>query len=81
MTTKRYQVVPSRIWINQKTGQKVSPFGACPWQAESERADWELVNVGFTIYDSKSNTYGMGRPPWPNASEAQAMADKWNKGV
>lgn len=36
MTEPRYIVIESKVWIHDQTGQKVSPYGAVPWQSPSE---------------------------------------------
>ena len=69
----RFDVIPSKAWRNKTTGQKVSPYGAAPWQSPSERGNWELIDQGFTIRDNKLNTVGMGRPPFKTAQDAQAL--------
>ena len=74
----RYEVVESKVWQHKTTKQKVSPYGACPWQHESQKHKWELIPQGWTIYDSKMNQYGMGRKPWQSHAAAQLVADGWN---
>lgn len=74
----RYEVVASKVWLNAVTGQKVSPYGAIPWTSDAEKTQWKLVNQGWAIYDSFSNTYGCGRPPFENEQDAQALCDKFN---
>jgi hypothetical protein len=73
----RYEVTPSKVW-QHTSGRKVSPYGACPWMSDAGRKDWTLINQGWTLYDTKTNTYGQGRPPYKTQADAQAMADKWS---
>ncbi len=74
---KRYTVIPSRHWLHT-SGAKASPFGACPWAQESERANWTLVTSGYTVKNNREGTIGIGRVPWATEAEAQTWADKEN---
>ena len=74
----KYSVVESKVWQHRETGRKVSPYGACPWMSDAEKADWELILQGWTLFDRQANTVGCGRVPWPTREAAQAQADEWN---
>lgn len=73
-----YRVVESKVWQHRQSGRKVSPYGACPWTSDAEKADWELISQGWTLFDRQANTVGCGRVPWPTQEAAQAQADEWN---
>ena len=73
-----YSVVESKVWQHKETGRKVSPYGSCPWVSETEKANWELISQGWTLFDRQANTVGCGRVPWSNREAAQAQADEWN---
>ena len=48
-------IVESFSWIHRTTGQRVSPFGACPWVREQDAKDWELLSTGYA-FQSKDGT-------------------------
>ena len=73
----RYEVVPSRRWIHT-SGATASVYGACPWTSEADRSNWQTQDVGFTVYNRVSGTYGIGRMPWPTREAAQMWADSEN---
>ena len=72
------EVVEAKRWRNSRTGQLVSTGGSCPWHSDTEKAEWSLQVVGFTWYDRKANTTGLGRQPVATREEAQAIADTIN---
>lgn len=74
---KVIEVIASRVWINRKTGQRVSPYGACPWASRLERADWEMFTVGFT-WALDNGTIGLGRVPAKTMEEAVAVMRQVN---
>ena len=67
----RYEVVEARQWRNLRTGQTASIHGALPYFNAEQKQDWEMVTVGWTIYDVRLNTYGIGRAPWKTRAEAE----------
>ena len=73
-----YIVVESKIWQHKTTGRRVSIYGACPWTSDAEKADWDLVSPGWTLFNRATNTVGCGRVPWATREAAQAQADEWN---
>lgn len=70
----RYEVIEAKVW-RRDDGRTVSPYGACPWTTDSEKARWTLVSVGFTVRDLWSGTIGVGRKPWTERADAQAWVD------
>lgn len=69
----RYEVVESRVW-QRDDGAKASIFGAMPWTSEQEKTRWQVVSQGWTVRDNKTNTVGMGRPPFPRQEDASRFA-------
>ena len=69
------EVVEAKRWRNSRTGQLVSTGGSCPWHSDTEKAEWSFQVVGFTWYDRKAYTTGLGRQPVATRAEAQAIAD------
>lgn len=72
----RYEVIPSKTWVHS-SGRKASIYGACPWTSETDRPNWQVVSDGFTIRDNRTNTVGMGRPPFKTAEEARVQINEW----
>lgn len=70
-TTKRYEIVPALQWYNHLTGATVSIYGACPYHSDVEKMQWKIRQNGWTIRDNKTNTIGMGRPPFVFRHEAE----------
>ena len=74
---KHWSVVPYSVW-QHTSGKRASIHGAVPYVNEAQKAEWSVVNAGYTLYNSHFNTYGCGRPPSKTHAEAQAMADSFN---
>jgi hypothetical protein len=74
-----YEVVESKLW-QSKSGRRVSIYGSLPWYSEAQRVaeGWEMVVIGYTIYDPTSNQYGIGRVPWKTRELAQEWVDTRN---
>lgn len=72
-TTPRYEVIPCRYWENAHTKQKVSLYGAVPYQSNAEAEGWSIVTKGFTIRDNVRSTVGVGRKPFETAEEANTF--------
>jgi hypothetical protein len=77
METKRYEVIPSKVLVRDD-GATASPYGACPWTSEAERARWSAKDVGWTVRDNRTGTVGVGRRPWTDRAEADSWADARN---
>jgi hypothetical protein len=68
------KVIPRRYWLNRKTGQEASLYGAVPWTSAAGKPDWDLISDGFT-YQWSDGTVGR-RPAAATRTEAeQVMAD------
>jgi hypothetical protein len=76
--TPRYEVIPSRAWKNTTTGATASLYGAVPWTVESDKANWSIVDRGYTVRNRSTGTVGIGRQPWTTQAEAQVWADAEN---
>lgn len=73
-------VIPSRVWVNAKTGKRASLFGAVPWVSGPQPAEWQVKDQGFTL-EMSNGTVGYGRVPLATKAEAQAVMDAWLKRV
>lgn len=73
----RYEVIESKVWMRDD-GKTASIYGACPYYTDAEAARWKVVTRGWTIFDTQSNTVGLGRQPFATKEEAQAKADELN---
>lgn len=69
----RYQVVPARQW-RHANGEVASLYGAVPWTNEVEKANWNVVECGWTVFNPRNGTYGIGRVPWQDRADAEAFA-------
>lgn len=77
--SERYRVIESKRWVNKMTGATASIYGASPWVRASDKPNWSVETVGWTVEDTKEGTVGIGRPPWKSKSEAQRWADEENE--
>lgn len=66
-----YEVIESRRWINAVTGATASLYGSAPYVSESDKANWHIETVGYTIRDNKRGTIGIGRKPFATKEQAQ----------
>jgi hypothetical protein len=72
------QVIESKRWKHKETGALASLYGAVPWSGRKgdSKEDWELENVGYTIYWNSNGTVGTGRPPFKTEKEAEDFLKK-----
>jgi hypothetical protein len=75
---KRYEVIESRHWKNDRTGATASLYGAVPYQRDAKAEGWEVVTTGFTIRDNVEGTVGIGRKPFDTQEEAETVAQTMN---
>jgi hypothetical protein len=73
-------VIPSKVWVNEKTGARASIYGAVPWVFGPQPPEWQVKDHGFTLQMS-NGTVGYGRSPLPTKEEAQDVMDKWLKRI
>jgi len=69
-------VTPARVW-KHKSGRTASIYGACPWYNEAQKAEWTLVQVGWT-WELSNGTVGLGRVPAKTLEEAEAVMATFN---
>lgn len=62
------KIIESKHWLNKKTGQTASIYGAVPYNND-DKNDWEIVVRGFT-WLKKDGTIGLGRVPAETYEEA-----------
>jgi len=73
-----YEVEEYRVWVNQENGRTASIKGAVPWTSAAEKPQWKMESHGWTIYDRRDNTSGLGMKPFASRAEAQAWVDRKN---
>lgn len=72
-------IVESFSWINHKTGQRVSPFGASPWVREEDAKDWVLVSTGFAFQSKDGTVYSPGGRHCATRADAEAALADYRK--
>ena len=65
-----YRVIESRRW-KHINGRTVSFHGSVPWMGEYDKQDWHVEITGWTIYNERTGTIGIGRVPFKTEQEAQ----------
>lgn len=73
-----YTVRDSKVWQHRATKRRVSIYGACPWTDSSDKANWQMMPIGWTVYNESTGQVGIGRSPCATKNEAQALADQLN---
>lgn len=68
---ERYTVIEAKQWHHIPTGRRASMYGACPWTSQAEKADWEMVTLGWTFRDNVFGTVGLGRKPFATREAAE----------
>jgi hypothetical protein len=63
-----YSVVEFRRWVHTD-GRTASITGSLPYWGENN--GWSIQNCGYTVFNSKTNTYGCGRVPFKTKEEAE----------
>ena len=74
----RYTTRQSKVW-KRDDGKTASLYGACPWATDVEKHRWVLEARGWTVFDSVTNTVGLGRKPFKTEEEAMAFCKRHNK--
>ena len=69
---KRYEIIEAKCWVHTD-GRTASVYGACPYVSDSDKANWTIQTVGYTIRDNKTNTVGMGRKPFDSMYDASMV--------
>lgn len=71
------EIVESKYWLNIKTKQTASIYGAVPYSNESNKQDWTIVTRGYT-WRLDNGTIGLGRMPVKTYDEAKQIMDAFN---
>lgn len=71
----RWEGMPYRVYVRDD-GKRASIHGAVPWTSEAEKSRWNMETYGWTVYDSHTGTYGIGRPPFKTEAELNEWLDK-----
>ena len=66
----KYEIIKSKTWVNVINNNSVSIYGAVPYINDSEKQNWVIKELGWTIYNNKLNTVGIGRKPFVTYFEA-----------
>lgn len=73
-------VVKSMAWVNSLTGKRASVYGAVPWIAGPQPAEWTVQPQGYTL-EMSNGTVGYGRPPLATKAEAEQVMVDWLKRI
>ena len=68
-------IIESRCWTNTMTGQTASIYGAVPYTNEADKANWTVIQRGFT-FQHPDGTVGNGRQPFKTKVEAETALAK-----
>ena len=74
---KRYEIIEAKRWVHV-SGATASIYGACPYVSDSDKSNWSIQTVGWTIRDNKTNTVGMGRKPFDSMYDASMVLHNLN---
>ena len=74
---KTYEVIPHRV-LKRISGKIVSISGAAPYYTDAQKAEWSIVQMGWTVRNNRTGTTGICRPPFQTEAEAQAWCDENN---
>lgn len=66
-------VIPARAYVHTD-GRRASIYGAVPWTSDAGKADWSIIETGFSI-QHPDGTIGLGRVPFKTREDAQAWVD------
>ena len=80
----RFEVIERKEWQHNRSGEKASIYGACPWFNDNDKAFWTIVSNGFTLLDTAMNQVwgptNFREINHMNHGEVQALADRLNNG-
>lgn len=65
-----YEIIKSKKWVNIITNQTASIYGGVPYITENDKKHWVIKEFGWTLYNNKSNTVGIGRIPFTTYFQA-----------
>lgn len=65
-----YDIIRSKKWVNIITNQTASIYGGVPYITDNDKKNWIIKECGWTLYNNKLNTVGIGRKPFTTYFEA-----------
>jgi hypothetical protein len=71
------RVIPSRRWVNKRTGAQASIYGSTPWTNSADEGNWEIRESGWT-WENSNGTIGLGRAPAKTQAEAVEVMRREN---
>lgn len=74
----KYEIVESKKWVNSITGATASIYGAVPYTSDSDKQNWSVETVGYTIRNNDTGIVGLGKPPFKTMYEAVEQLRKLN---
>jgi len=74
----KYEIIESKKWVNTVTGETASIYGSMPYTNDTEKANWSIEVVGYTIRNNDTGTVGLGRKPFKTMYEAVEHLRKLN---
>ena len=73
------EIIPRAFWKNKVTGQNVSLYGAVPYLNEAQKAEWEVVENGYTTRNSNGTVGGMQSVKADmSREEVVEVVNRWN---
>ena len=73
-------VIESKRWVNYVTGRTASIYGACPWTSLTDKLNWIIQPVGWTLL-MDNGTVGYGQPAFKTKEEAIHKLETWGKPI
>jgi hypothetical protein len=74
---QKFEIIESKHW-KHSTGRTASIYGAVPWTSSDDAVNWVVVSAGWTVYNTRTNTVGIGRKPFQTKAEAEAFISQFN---
>ncbi len=74
----KYEIVESKKWVNNKTGETASIYGSVPYTNDTDKLNWSIEVTGYTIRNNDTGTVGLGRKPFKTMYEAVEHLRKLN---
>jgi hypothetical protein len=73
----KYEIVESKQWICVD-GRTASIYGSVPYTNDTDKSNWSIEVVGYTIRNNNTGTVGLGRKPFKTMYEAVEHLRKLN---
>lgn len=74
---KIIKIIESKHWVNIKTGQTASIYGAVPYINDLDKPNWTIQTRGYT-WRLDNGTVGLGRTPVKTYEEALEVMQQFN---